>query len=179
MRIGTASFLLFLFSLSPSFAFADQPPSDASLHELLDVMQAHKIVDAIIAQSDTIGRNAVQQALNGRALDAQEQKILDTQLDKVHGVIERELSWDKISPMYMNIYRTSFDQKEVNDMIAFYKSPTGQAVIEKLPAVMQQSMTQMRTYIATIMPQIQQINQDAISQLQTYEANKKEPAASK
>ena len=179
MRIGTASVLLFLFSLSPSFAFADQPPSDASLHELLDVMQAHKIVDAIIAQSDTVGRNAVQQALNGRALDAQEQKILDTQLDKVHAVIERELSWDKLSPMYMNIYRTSFDQKEVNDMITFYKSQTGQAVIEKLPAVMQQSMLQMRTYVADIMPQIQQINQDTISQLQTYEANKKAPAASK
>lgn len=94
-------------------------------------------------------------------------------MDKVHGVILRELSWDKISPMYMNIYRTTFTQKEVNDLITFYKSSTGQAVIEKLLVVMQQSMVQMKTYIADIMPQIQQINQGTISQLQTYEASKK------
>lgn len=179
MRVWTASVLLCLFSLSPTFAFADQPPSDASVRELLDVMQAHKIVDTIIGQSDTLGRTAVQQALNGRTLDAQEQKILDSQLDKVHGVILRELSWDKISPMYLNVYRTTFTQKEINDMIAFYKSPTGQAVIEKLPLVMQQSMMQMKTYIANIMPQIQQINQDTISQLQTYEASKKGQGSSK
>jgi hypothetical protein len=179
MRIWTASVLLFLFSFSPAFAFADQPPTDSSLRELLDVMQAHKIVDSIIAQSDAVGRTAVQQALNGRSLDPQEQKILDTQLDKVHGVILNELSWEKISPMYMDIYRNSFTQKEVDGMIAFYKSPTGQAVIQKLPVVMQQSMVQMKSHIAVIMPQIQQINQDTVSQMQAYESSKKGQGASK
>jgi hypothetical protein len=165
--------------LCPTFAFADQPPSDASIRELLDVMQAHKIVDAIITQGDTLGRSAIQQAFNGRPPDAQEQKIMDTQMDKVHVVILSELSWDKISPMYINIYRTTFTQKEVNDMIAFYKSSTGQAVVEKLPMVMQQSTMQMKTHIANIMPQIQQINQDTISQLQSYEASKKGQSSSK
>ena len=38
------------------------------------------------------------------------------------------------------IYSKHLDEKEVDDLITFYKSPTGKKLIEKLPAVLDESM---------------------------------------
>lgn len=46
--------LLVLALLSPALYAADIPPSDASLKELLEVAQAHKTLDAIMVQMDTM-----------------------------------------------------------------------------------------------------------------------------
>jgi hypothetical protein len=50
------------------------------------------------------------------------------------------MSWEKMKPMYVQLYRDTFEQEEVDGLIAFYKSPAGQAYVTKMPLLMSKSM---------------------------------------
>ncbi|GAB3779074.1 DUF2059 domain-containing protein [Dyella agri] len=154
-----------------------QPPSDASIQQLLQVIQAHKMLDAMQARLDGMMHTASEQALAGQPADAGEQKIIDAQTAKLSTLMKSQLSWDSMEPMYVDIYRKTFTQKEVDDMIAFYKSPSGQSMVAKMPAVMGQTMQDVQGKMTTLMPQLRQISEDTTSQLKAYEANKQNAAA--
>ncbi len=54
-------------------------------------------------------------------------------------------------------------------MIAFYKTPSGQAVIKKMPVVVQQSVMMSQSMIQTLMPKMQQIQKEFISEVRAAE----------
>jgi hypothetical protein len=47
---------------------------------------------------------------------------------------------DQIVELSIPIYMRNFDEKELEQLVAFYKSPLGEKVIERMPLVMQESM---------------------------------------
>lgn len=173
MRIYTLGFVGLFFVFGSAHAVQSSPPSDSSIHELLQVTQTHKMLDAMQAQIDSMLKKVTHQATGGQPVDAGEQKIIDTQTSKLNNVLMQQISWSKLEPMYIDIYRKSFTQKEVDDMLVFYKSPSGQSMIEKMPVVMAQAMQTMQGEMATLMPQIQKITEDTANSLRAYEASKK------
>ncbi|HJX20059.1 MAG TPA: DUF2059 domain-containing protein, partial [Steroidobacteraceae bacterium] len=66
-------------------------------------------------------------------------------------------------------------QHEVDGMLTFYRSEVGQAVIAKLPAAMQQSMTSIQGHVKTLTPKIVQLEKDTAAQLKA--AAEAQPAA--
>lgn len=161
-----------VFGASPAFA-ADRPPSEASIEQLLQVTQAHKLLDATMAQVGAMLRKSAQQAMAGQPIDAGEQKILDAQMSKLDDLLKQQMSWDKMEPMYVDLYRQTFTQKEINDILIFYQSPSGQSMITKMPVLTGHLMQMMQGKMATLMPQLQKINHDTVSALEAYEATKK------
>jgi uncharacterized protein len=51
----------------------------------------------------------------------------------------KEIKWEEIKPKLVELYVKEFSESELTELHAFYKTPTGQKTIEKMPAVMQQS----------------------------------------
>ncbi len=50
------------------------------------------------------------------------------------------MSWEKYEPDMLSIYRESFTQAEVNELIAFYQSAVGRNFASKSPQIAQKSM---------------------------------------
>ena len=69
----------------------------------------------------------------------------------------------------MGIYRNTFSQAEVDGMLGFYRSPAGQAVIAKMPLVMQNTMQSMQGRMAVMMPRIQELQRDTVARLRATE----------
>src|SRR5258706_7566317 len=94
--------------LAVQSAQADEAPvSDASLRELLEVTQAHKILDTVMGQVDATIRSASTQALAGKSLTPEQQTIFDDGRHQMVGVLNEALSWDVMEPLYMDTYRRS------------------------------------------------------------------------
>lgn len=78
----------------------------------------------------------------------------------------RELMrWEVLEPILIDIYRQSFTQSEIDGMLAFYRSEVGQAVIAKMPVVMQNSIQAMQARVAALMPKLQQLQRETVAQL--------------
>lgn len=154
-------FVLIMFSTIVSAA----PPSEASIRELLEISQSAKIVDASMAQADTMMSQMMQQALQGKEVKPEVQEVISRAQTRMVGLLKEEMSWAKMEPMFINIYQKSFSQYEVDGMIEFYKSDVGQALITKMPVVMQHTMSAMQDVMMDMMPKMQEIQADMIAEI--------------
>ena len=62
-----------------------------------------------------------------------------------------------MQPMMINLYDKQFTEQEISDMLAFYKTESGQAILKKMPQVMQASMQMSQALVQDAMPEIQAI----------------------
>src|SRR5206468_3749783 len=94
-------------------------PSDASIDELLQVMNARAALDAAASQIDGLMKNSMQQALADRTPTAEQQQLMDEMRARIAKLYAQELGWEKMRPMYQRIYKASFTQEEVDGMLQF------------------------------------------------------------
>lgn len=146
-------------------------PSDESLHRLLSAVHADRILDAYLKQMDTGMQAGMREVLKGQAPTARQQQIIDDMRTRMVAVLRESLSWDKLEPVILEIYRKNLTQVEVNDMLKFYESPTGRAVVDKLPAIMQQSGQIVQGMVPSMVAKLQAISKEAIEQLKAAGGN--------
>lgn len=150
---------------SPRPSAAATPPSEASVKQLLEVAQARKLVDSVMSQMDTLLLQTIQQATQGKEVPPKIQKEIDKQQAEVTRLMKELLDWSKLEAMYVRIYQKTFSQQEVDGMIAFYKTPAGQAVIAKMPSAMQNTMDEMQQMMLPVMQKMQRMQQDVATQM--------------
>jgi len=141
---------------------ADNPPSEASIKQLLELGHAHKLVDTMIAQMDGYMRQIMQQATQGQNITPGIQKDIDKRQSEMMSMIKELLDWNKLEPMYIRVYQKSFTQGEIDGLTAFYKTPTGQALLTKMPVVMQNTLNEMQQ----MMQRMQRMQQDVVAEIQ-------------
>ncbi|MFT3669484.1 MAG: DUF2059 domain-containing protein [Pseudoxanthomonas sp.] len=147
---------LLLVLVSPVFGATAAPASEASVRELLEVTKTRQMLDQVYARVDTMYANSMRQAFGG-TLTADQQARVDRLSTRMMALMKKELSWEVLAPMYMDIYQKSFSEEELQDMLAFYRTPGGQAVVDKMPVVMQHTMQALQTRMSTMMPAMQQL----------------------
>lgn len=157
--------ILIIFLLGSTTALAE-PASGDSVRQLLAVTQARKLVDNMLSQMDGMMNNSLQQALRGKAPTPQQQDALNNMRSKMTALIHQELTWESLEPLYLRLYQESFTEDEVKGMLAFYNTPAGQAVINKMPVLMQKTMLEMQAKMGALMPKIQKIQQEFASEMQ-------------
>ena len=148
-------------------ALADSSPaSDESVRQLLELTDAHKLIDAAKAQVNTMVTAALQDAAQGKTLTPARQAVVERMHAKMIAMVDEMLNWDTLLPMYMRIYQESFTQDELDGMTAFYKTPAGQAVVRKMPLVMQRVLGEMQVMLKPMQEKIREIQQQTVRELQ-------------
>jgi hypothetical protein len=142
-------------------------PSAESVQKLLAVTKTEALMDQMYGHFEQAMRAGMQQAMAGKRLTAQQQAILDAAPAEFAAVMREELSWTKLQPLYVGIYRESFSQAEIDGMLAFYATPVGQAMIDKMPQVMTRSMQLMQVMAAPMAEKMRGAMQRAIEKAQS------------
>lgn len=148
------------------------PPSEKSIEKVLDLSKAGKLMDDVWDQMDGVMKASIQQAMKGKTVSDEEQAIMDKQMKKMVAVMKEELSWEKLKPSFVKIYRETFTQEEVDGLIAFYQSPAGKALIDKQPAVMKKTMGVMQERMGPLMQKIQQLTEETAKEVQQSKSSK-------
>jgi hypothetical protein len=117
-------------------------------------------------------QQSLAQATQGRDIPPKLQKDIDKWQAEVFASMKDLLDWGKLEPIYVRIYQKSFSQEEVDGMIAFYKTPAGQAVISKMPAVMQNTMDEMQQMMGPVMQKMQKMQQDVVAEMKATNQKK-------
>lgn len=156
----------------PSAFAADQPPAEPSIKQLLEVTQVRKLLESTMAEMDGYMQQAARQVTQGQKVTPEVQKQIDKGRADAISMMKDVLDWNKVEPMYVRIYQKSFNQEEIDSMVAMYKSPTGQMLLTKMPIVLQNSMSEMQQMLRPVMQRIQQMQQDVAAQMQAERAKK-------
>lgn len=156
-------------------------PSAASIERLLEVTQAEKLTASVLTQVDVVMARTFEQAVEFNRLKPEEQQQARLALEKLAArmrpILAEELGWHRMKPVNVDIYRSTFTQDEVDGLIAFYESPAGRALVEKMPQVMQRSMALLQQRMGPMMQKVGQAAQEIAAELKAQQA--KTPAAKK
>jgi hypothetical protein len=107
------------------------PASDASIEKLLGLMKAPSTLDGIFGIIQGQIGQSLQETFAGKSLTPQQQKVIDQLPSTVMASVKQDLSWDKVKPIYIDAFRDTFDQAEIDGISAFFASPAGQAYANK------------------------------------------------
>jgi len=127
-----------ILALSLSFAgpaLAQSQPSASAMaaaKELINVTGANTIFNPLIA-------GVVEQA---KVLYLQQDPALAKDLNDIASKLRADLAprFTEINDEVARLYTTEFTEQELKDILAFYKSPAGQKLLEQQPKVVDNSM---------------------------------------
>ncbi|MDH5822469.1 DUF2059 domain-containing protein [Luteimonas sp. RD2P54] len=156
MRQMSRVLALMALLLTAPLAFAQQP-SEAQVDRLLEVMRARQTVETMLPQVQASQQQMVAQLTAGEELGKEERARLDAVVARSNQRIAETLTWDKLEPLYSDIYAQTFSPEDVDAMIEFYASPAGQKLLDKMPQLMQNTMVAVQQLV---MPMLQQLEQD-------------------
>ena len=164
--------ILFAIVLMASPAFAESPPaSEASIRELIAATNARTMLDQVYGEIDGMMEQGMKEALGGKQVNAEQQKIIDEFRADLVEVLRAEMSWDKLEPEYIRLYRETFSQFEVDGMIAFYKSDAGKAMIEKMPRLMPALMKMVMDLTQGMRPNLNAIREEFNAKIDAADTN--------
>ena len=131
------------------------------------------LVSAQAQADDASHMAAVQELFKVMHMDETMSKSIDAMLDQqvkqnpligrfravMSAFLQKHMSWQSIEPEMAKIYMQEFTEAEIKEMTTFYKTPLGQKVITKTPAMMakgaeigqarvQQNMAELQKMIA-------------------------------
>jgi hypothetical protein len=148
----------------------DAPASDDSIREMLAITNAHKLIDTIKLQINSMVAAAQQRALQDKPLTPEKQATIDRMQTRMQAALDEMLNWESLEAMYVRIYRASFTQDELDGMMAFYRTAAGQALINKMPLVTQNLMSEVQGQMKPMQEKLQQIQREATQELQDLPA---------
>jgi len=163
---------LLLFAVVTSAAYAaDNPPSEASIKQLLEASHAHKILDSMLTEMDSFMKQAIQQATQGQPVTPDVKRDIEKRQTEMMAIFREALDWNKLEAMYVRVYQKSFNQSEIDSLITMYKTPGGQTLLNKMPIVLQNTMTEMQQIMRPMVERVQRMQQEVLTEIQA-EKNK-------
>jgi hypothetical protein len=90
-------------------------------------------------------------------LTPKQQAVIDKFIEKYTAATAEYMTWDRFKPLYMNVYRETFTQEDVNGILKFYQSPAGQSYVAKMPTLMSKIMQQMPDLMTPLMEKAKQM----------------------
>ena len=158
-RVGVA------FALLGALAAHAEPASEAAVQELLKISRAESMMTAASANleqqmRDTMGSMLAQEKLSPAQRDA----VTRVVPARVAELISKAMDWPAVEKDMVQVYRDNFTEEEVAGQIAFYRSSVGQSVLDKMPAVMQQSTALAMRRMQSVLPQMKSVIEKALAE---------------
>ena len=151
--------LLALTICLPFTAHADDASRHAKAQEMLTLLHMDRVMDQMMNNMQQQVSSMTKQ-LGGETVKPEDQAKIDEFQKKVFQLIQSQMSWKALEPEYVDVYAKNFTDEQLDGILAFYRSPTGMALVEKLPMLTTQGSEIAKAKMAVIQPQLMQMIQD-------------------
>jgi len=101
--------------------------------------------------------SAMMKQMSQQAVNAMRQQGSNPSADegqRFQAAIQEALPYDELIQISARIYSTHFTDREIGDILAFYKTPTGAKFTRELPAISGDSMREATKIIQSRMPEL-------------------------
>lgn len=136
---------------------------DASIQQLLSLTQSEKVFqaagdqfDQLMNQSRLLLEKRVAKA--GKKPSAKDQKRSTQFVSEFNALLSefkhQQLSFAVLQPEMVEVYRNAWSEEEIQDLIRFYETPTGQKAVTVIPTQMQELNQRLQTRLNQQLPQL-------------------------
>lgn len=115
-----------ILAITSPVALADRKSHRKAAEELLKAMEVDKQVEAAITQMLDLQTKSNPQLAPLR--------------DTMKKFLNKHMSWDSLKDDMITIYADAFSEEELNQILAFYRTPVGKKMVQKAPELMAKGM---------------------------------------
>jgi len=157
--------LLVIAALCGAATYAQDDAIDKKILELLEVSNADQIVEGSHAQLQGLlfAEIAVE------ALSSKQKDILAKYQSEFGEILDTDLSSDRMLKSSVQFYKELFTAEEIQYLIDFYTTPTGQKLANELPARMPQIIEETQVLIQEFVPKMLDLRSRLNDELQSSE----------
>ena len=113
---------------------ADDASKRTKVEQMLTLSKVDSISKQMLANvPDRVKQAASRQMLVQTATTAEQKKITQDYLTQMGTIAQKGASWDAVHPKLVDLYMQAFTEPELDGILLFYKTPSGQALIAKTP----------------------------------------------
>ena len=141
------SFSLFVCA---TFTNAQVLTKEAKIERILAITKANSLVDQLPNHFRLLTEFSIPPETPPE--ERKKIEVMQSQIQSLFKAINA-----KLSPLQVKIYNDLFTDDEIDGLLAFYESPTGRVMIEKMPLIMSQMMIATQTVMKDIEPELQRI----------------------
>lgn len=157
--------LLMVLTVGCCCARADEASKRAKAEQLFTLLRMDTMMDQLMGGV----KRQVQQITESmpgadQATPEQKKQIVDFQ-QRVMDVVNQKIGWKALEPDFITLYASTYTEEELDGIVAFYKSPVGQRMIEKTPELTAKSTQITQQKMSELQPQLSQMVQDFMKQM--------------
>ncbi|AQS38075.1 hypothetical protein Sps_02928 [Shewanella psychrophila] len=150
MKILAPITLLFIFS-SPSHA--DQTSHQEAAQSVLDATFAQDVIPQAMYQLKASYAHLVKDL----PLKKDHREIETKYREQAFELANKRLNWERIQPEFISLYTSTYNEQELKDIAAFYRSETGKKYLKNMPTTLRQSSQLVQAEMRNIQGEFKQI----------------------
>jgi len=152
---------------------AEAPATKEDVQRFFEVMHTRETMQAVMdAMTKQMHQMTHQQAeANAGKLPPDFEERMNRMTDEML----KAIPFDEMFDIMIPIYQKHLTKADVDAMVAFYSTPTGQKVIREMPAMTQEAMQAIMPLMQKQMARMQQRLQDEIAQIVKQSGGKPQP----
>jgi hypothetical protein len=154
---------LLLAALAPSLSLASE---DAALRTEIEKMLLMTRMDQMMEPMYAQLEEMLQSQIAQMGVSEEQQPIVEKYNKEVFELVRNEMAWEKMRDQYIDLYAKVYSLDEIKAISEFYRSEVGQKTLAKMPQLVQESMTLANASLQALFPQMQQLSQQMIAEIQ-------------
>ncbi len=164
MKLSVArniSVVAVVFLSLTSAVFAESSKRE-SVEELLEISNVDSMMDSMYGQMTQMFSGMEEQL----GVQPEEREVFNNYMARLVEAMQKEMSWEVMKEPMIDLYLKHYSEQEIQDILAFYRSDTGRSMIEKMPAVMQDSMQVSQEMMVNFIPRLKEISEELKKELE-------------
>jgi hypothetical protein len=166
MRLNRLFLLLALLSIAGAAARADEASKARKVEELFAVARLEEMFSQSMTMAMNQVKTSVMQETLGVNLPPEKAKLLEEMQGKVEAVVRTALSWDQMRPQYIKLYADAFSEGQLDELLAFYRSPAGQAMVSSSPMLMKRGAEIAQQRMTAAQPELKRLVEEFLEKTQ-------------
>jgi len=152
-----------------------QTPSEASALVIIEEMGVLAVLEQFMGQTETIvTRTVTEKAAAVGGLNPEQIGVYEEMGQQMAEVYQETIAWDVIKPAVIEIFQQNFTAEEVEGISAFYQTPAGIALNEKMPIAIGETMQLFESLVVGMTPKIQELEARAKARVDELQADSKD-----
>jgi hypothetical protein len=137
LALGLLAVLLFASISFAQQSAADEPASKEDIQRYLDAVHSREMMQNMLsAMTKQMHQMTHDQVLKEKNLPPD----FEARLDKMTDDLFKDFPYEAIRQAMVPVYQKHFTKGEIDALVAFYTTPTGQKILKEMPQVVAESL---------------------------------------
>ena len=145
--------------VAPMGARADEASKAAKVKELFAVTHVDHSLDRMRSAMGQQVQATAKNAAGAERMTPEKKKIQQEYIDNSMKVVDQQFGWPVLEPAFTKLYMDSYSEADLDGILAFYKSPAGQDMLNKTPALSSGVMEIVHGHMGDFQPKMQSLQE--------------------